>query len=119
MSRWTRFILAILVGVLAGLFYGWYVSPVEYVDTTLESLRVDYKSDYVLMVAEAFNVEKDPSMAARRLARLGPESPNELVREAILFAEDQGYTDADVALMRSLGSALEAISPPAVQGQAP
>lgn len=119
MSRWIRFFLAILVGVLAGLFYGWFINPVEYVDTTPDSMRIDYKSDYVLMVAEAFSVEKDPALAARRLVLLGPKSPDEITREAILFAESQGYTDADVALMRSLANALEAVIPSAVQGQAP
>lgn len=119
MSRWIRFLLAIFVGVMAGLFYGWFLSPVEYVDTAPDSMRIDYKSDYVLMVAEAFSVEKDPVSAARRLTQLGPKTPTEITREAIRFAESQGYTDADVALMRNLANALEAVSPPPVQEQAP
>ena len=119
MSRWIRFFLAILVGVLAGLLYGWFINPVKYVDTAPDSLKIDYKSDYVLMVAEAFSVEKDPVLAARRLTLLGPKSPADMAREAILFGESQGYPDADVALMRNLAVALEAVSPSAIQGQAP
>jgi len=119
MSRWIRFFLAIIVGIMAGLFYGWFLSPVKYVDTAPDSMRIDYKSDYVLMVAEAFTVEKDPVLAARRLMLLGPDAPADITREAIRFAESQGYTDADVALMRNLANALEAVSPAAVQEQAP
>ena len=111
MSRWIGFILAILLGAAAGMFYGWVVSPVKYVDTTPDSLRVDYKSDYVLMVAEAYSADRDLALAVQRLSALGSAIPSELVREAILFAESQGYTDADVALMRSLARDLETWSP--------
>jgi hypothetical protein len=118
MSRWIGFILAILLGAAAGMFYGWVVSPVKYVDTTPQTLRIDYKSDYVLMVAEAYSAEKDLARAVSRLASLGSDAPAEVVREAILFAESQGYTDVDVALMRSLARDLETWSP-SLQGQAP
>jgi hypothetical protein len=118
MGRWLGFLLAILVGAAAGMFYGWWINPVKYVDTTPSSLRIDYKSDYVLMVAEAYSVEGDPTQAVRRLALLGGQAPLDMVREAILFAEKQGYTDTDTALMRSLAAALEAWNP-AIQGSAP
>ncbi len=39
MSRWTLFILVLLLGLGLGLVYGWVVNPVSYQDTTLESLR--------------------------------------------------------------------------------
>ena len=118
MTRWFGFILAIIVGAAAGLFYVWKISPVEYVDTTPNTLRVDYKSDYVLMVAEAYNADKDLAQAVRRLSFLGTAQPREIVREAILFAESKGYTDADVSRMRSLGRDLESFTP-ALPGQSP
>jgi hypothetical protein len=118
MSRWIGFILAILVGAAAGMLYGWVISPVEYVDTTPQTLRVDYKSDYVLMVAEAYSTERDLAIAVTRLAALGSDMPAEIVRQAILFAESQGYTDADVALMRSLGRDLDTWNP-TLPGQTP
>lgn len=111
MSRWIRFLLAILFGGALGLAYGWYLNPVQYVDTTPDTLRVDYKSDYVLMAAEAYSADADLELAARRLAQLGDDPPLEIVRQAILFAERQGYTDADIALMRALDSALQAWIP--------
>lgn len=118
MSRWIGFILAILAGIAAGLFYGWRVNPVEYVDTTPDSLRVDYKSDYVLMVAEAYSVDNDLAQAVRRLTFLGNAPPSQSVREAILFAESHGYIDADIARMRRLGRDLDTFLP-ALQGQTP
>ena len=118
MSRWIRFALAITLGGIAGLAYGWRINPVKYVDTTPDTLRVDYKTDYVLMVAEAYSAEADLEAAARRLALLGGESPQEVVNQAILFAEREGYTDADVATMRKLLGDLQ-LYLPAAEGTAP
>jgi len=39
MARWIRFFLAIAVGIAGGLFYGWWVNPVEYVNTSPDTLR--------------------------------------------------------------------------------
>jgi hypothetical protein len=112
MSRWIRFFLAIAIGAAGGLFYGWVVNPVKYVDTTPDTLRIDYKSDYVLMVAESYSADNDLALAARRLALLGDTPPMDTVREAVLFAERQGYVDADVALMRRLLSDLQTWTTP-------
>ena len=111
MSRWFLFFLTIAFGILLGLLYGWIVDPVAYVDTTPDTLGRDYKSDYVLMVAEAYKAENDLGTALRRLALLGNRPPEDVVREAILFAESQGYSDQDVNLMRALSAALEAGAP--------
>lgn len=108
MGRWIRFFLAIGLGIFAGLAYGWWLNPVEYVDTTPDTLRVDFRSDYVLMVAEAYTLENDPAKAVYRLALLGEQPPVEIVREAIRFFENESYPDADIALVRSLASALSA-----------
>jgi len=118
MSRWLRFALAITLGIISGLVYGWRVNPVKYVETTLDSLRVDYKTDYVLMVAEAYSAEANLDTAVRRLALLGGDTPQESVNQAILFAERQGYTDADVNTMRKLLGDLQ-LYHPAVEGTAP
>ena len=110
MSRWIRFLLSILIGATGGLFYGWVISPVEYVDTTPDSLKIDFKSDYVLMVAEAYSVENDLPAAVQRLGLLGG-APEEIVRQAVLFAESEGFLDSDVALMKALQSALASWNP--------
>ena len=111
MARWIRFVLVILLGIAAGLFYGWVINPVNYVDTTPDSLRIDYQSDYVLMVAESYSAEGDLAMSVRRLALLGTTPPVDTVQQAIIFAEGQGYTDADVALMQALYLDLQSWKP--------
>jgi len=111
MSRWTKFLIAVILGAAGALFYGWVVNPVEYVDTAPDSLRFDYKTDYVLMVAEAYQVENSLGLAARRLALLGSDPPLETVTQAVNTATQIGYDLADLALMRSLAEALQTWNP--------
>jgi hypothetical protein len=106
MSRWTKFLIAVLIGVAAGLFYGWVVNPVEYVDIAPESLREDYKTDYVLMISEAYQVDHDPGQAVRRLALLGSSVPTDIVANALSYALQHEYASQDLALLQSLGEAL-------------
>lgn len=108
-GRWIRFLLAIGVGIGLGLVYGWIINPVTYVETTPDTLRVDYRADYVLMVAEAYANEQDLPAAVRRLALLGGEEPADTVAEAIQFARQQGYNASDLDRMGALDSALQAL----------
>jgi hypothetical protein len=117
MGRWIRFLIAILLGIVIGLIYGWVFNPVQYVDTAPDSLREDFRTDYVLMVAEAYQAEEDLSVAVRRLAMLGDAPAREIVRRALLFAEDVGYAESDLELMRTLEDDLQAWNP-AVGGSA-
>ncbi|HSB65353.1 MAG TPA: hypothetical protein VLD65_02175 [Anaerolineales bacterium] len=103
MSRWTKFLIAIVLGAAAGLFYGWVVNPVEYVDISPQSLRADYKSDFVLMVAESYQVDQDTGLAVKRLALLGTSAPTEIVAGALDYGLKHGYAAQDLSLLQSLG----------------
>jgi len=107
MSRWIRFLIAILVGISLGLVYGWWINPTEYVATSPESLKFDYKTDYVLMVAEAYKGEGNTLLAERRLGLLGNTPPLQMVYQAIVDAQKIGYQESDVQLMQTLMSALQ------------
>ena len=109
MSRWILFLITIALGFGAGLYYGWRINPVEYGNTTPDSLRLDYKADYVLMIAEAYQAEGDLDLAYNRLSLLGSQPPAEIVFSAIQFAAtiQPPYAEADLALMRRLGEDLQ------------
>lgn len=111
MSRWAIFLIVIALGAAAGLYYGWVINPVKYVDTTPDTLREDYKADYVLMVAEAYHAERDLGLAARRLALLGNVPPADTVARATLYAVQNGYSEADLALMQTLADDLQTWNP--------
>ena len=106
MSRFSKFLIAVILGAAAGLFYGWVVNPVEYVDIAPTSLRQDYKTDYVLMVAEAYQVDKDLGQAVRRLAELSSSTPSDIVSTALSYALQHDYGTQDLSLLQALGEAL-------------
>lgn len=111
MSRWIRFLIAIALGAAAGMYYGWVLNPVEYVDTAPDSLRIDYKTDFVLMVAEAYDADEDLSLAVRRLAMLGDRPPMDIVVEALMFAVENDYAQADLTLMQKFADDLQTYNP--------
>ncbi len=108
--HWIVIILALILGAGAGLAYGWFIDPVEFFDLTPDTLRADYKTDYVLMTAEAYRFEQDPGAAARRLAIFGVQSPSAIASEALDYARTNGFSDADIALLQELVTAMQAWS---------
>ena len=109
--RYLSFGVAIVLGLVLGAYYGLEISPVNLVDTTPDTLRIDYKTDYVLMVAEAFSYEEDANLAVRRLGVLGSNPPIEIIQEALVFAVDVGYSIEDLAQMAALEKALSTWNP--------
>jgi len=106
MPRWTRFLIAAVIGLAVGLAYGWLAAPVQYIDTTPDTLHPDYKTDYALMVAEAFRTEQDTDLAARRLAFLSSDPPAEIVATSIQTARTAGYSSSDLTLLENLQNAM-------------
>lgn len=110
MARWFRFFVILFLGGGIGLIYGWVINPVEYVDTSPGSLREDYKTDYVLMVAEVYQKEQDLDLALERLAFLGDAEPETYVDIALYFAVQSEYSSSDLRLLRFLGDGLSSSS---------
>src|SRR3989304_4467866 len=77
MSRTSAlpFVVFLAPGLAGGLYFGWVVSPVEYVDTAPFSLHQSYKDDYILMVAAAYSGDGDLDAARARLTALGFGAP--------------------------------------------
>ncbi len=107
--RFVFFALAILAGFAAGLSYGWLINPVpvegfaaQYPSTSLDTLQIDYRTDFVLMIAELYHAEEDLPLALARLAFLGDTPPLLIMTETITYAEDLRYANVDLQLMRRL-----------------
>jgi hypothetical protein len=105
------FLVAIILGLVGGMYYGWIVNPVKYVNTTPDSLRYDYKTDYVLMVAEVYQNEQNLTLAARRLSLMGSDSPGRLVQRSIASGREIGYPVQDLELLEQLSVDLQTWSP--------
>jgi uncharacterized protein YegP (UPF0339 family) len=77
------------------------VNPPGVKNTTLASLRADYKADYVLMVSEEYSTTLDLQNANELLKKVSPGEPIRAVREALIFGQQFGYSDVE---MRSLAN---------------
>ena len=105
-GRILWFLISILTGLALGLLYGWVVNPGVDIQAPASTLRADYRTDTVLMVAEIYASGNDATKAAEHLKLLGDEDPLYIVQQAILTAQDLNYPAADVTLLASLAQAL-------------
>ncbi len=113
--RWLFFILSIAAGVGLGLYYGWVINPIQYVNTSPSSLRADFRTDYTLMVAETYQHDHNIANAARQLANLGSQPPKESASAALIFAQQYQFNPADITLLQDLVLALQVGLPGASQ----
>ncbi len=99
-------LLGLALGLIIGLLYGWVIQPVEYVDTAPNALRQDFRSDYVLAIAEAYQVHQDLEQAQVHLGTLGPDPAANYVVDAIEYGVDQGMSQRDLETLNALAVAL-------------
>ena len=105
-NRVFWFSVSILIGIVAGLAFGWLVEPRRFAESAPSTLRSDYKADYALMVAEVFQKDKDLTLAISRLALLGNDLPVRTVQQAIITGSQLGYSRQDLQLLGKLSQAL-------------
>ena len=107
--RFIFFFLAILVGVGAGLAFGWMMMPPAAPrNAPLASLRADFKTDLVLMVAEEFQNDPDSMQALTQLDKLDESDPITLLGNSIQYAQAIGYPEEDLKLMQDLLNSMDA-----------
>ena len=104
------FVLAILLGLAGGLVFGWAIDPPQVANTTLDTLRADYQTDYVLMVAEAYPAESDFPAAMTLLKQLNGSNPVKSVQQALLSAQQLGYSEKELRVLAGLEMRLSANS---------
>jgi len=110
-SKWITILVTALVGIALGLAYGWVIAPVQYTDVPPNILREDYRADYVLMVAEAYQNEQSPEIAARRLAIFGSETPAQIVTLTLDYATNNNFTQNEIMLLQGLLTAMQTYQP--------
>ena len=106
--RMIGFVLSIILGTFAGLMYGWLIQPPAAKNTDLSSLRADYKTDYVLMVARAYPEPSDAQDALVYLKELDPVKPLGAVQSALLSAQQLGYSELDLKALAGLETRINA-----------
>jgi hypothetical protein len=96
----------LVIGVVLGLLYSWIISPIEYVDTTPNTLRPDYKDAYRLVIALAYQSTGDLARAQARLNLLGDEDPPLALAEQAQRHRGEGGTAEEAQALANLASIL-------------
>ena len=117
--RFFAGVLLLIAGIALGLTYGWVLDPLRLSDTTPASLRADYRTDYVLMVAESYHARQDSEVARRQLAVFGGRSPVAICGEALQDARRASYSANDLGLLQELQRAMQPLAPTSAPGASP
>ncbi len=60
-----------LIGIAFGFLVGWVIWPIEFSEADPTVLEETYQRDYTIMIAAAYELDQDLTLAKRRLASLG------------------------------------------------
>lgn len=111
MARRVIFAVVFVISLLGGLLFGWVIKPGMQMQNPISSLREDFKTDYVLMVAEVYNHDADLDAAAARLEVLDKSSPTRATLVATAFARKVGYSINDLDLLMALARDMQNLKP--------
>jgi len=92
--RHLLFVIAgIVVGLGLGLLLTWQLWPVQYYNTDPIDLRQEHKDDYVVMIAAAYDQDRDLGVASLRLGELGLEDAKQSVLGLFQRYGEAGYRE--------------------------
>ena len=115
LNRYIWFLLMIIIGAGIGLYYSWFIKPPDFVDAVFTNLRQDYKSDYILMVAEIYDMDHNRLEANHRIDAILDQNETKewLVQNAVKNAEGLGYDPVDLRKMNQLFEVVTGLKPTA------
>ena len=104
---WIALFIGLVLGLMTGLYYAWFVNPVTFVNIAPDQLSVEDQREYIQLIADAYLQEQDIGRARERLAVLGVRDVAELVSvqadSALLRGADTGQVRALSTLAEALG----------------
>lgn len=110
--KWIgRAVIGVLVGLALGFAIGWWLWPVQYTNTAPDVLRQDYRDDYVVMIATAYEVDGDLEQAREWLTLLDPDEPAAPVVELAQRLVEVGGGAEDIARLVRLAWAVGTLPP--------
>jgi hypothetical protein len=105
---WIALLIGLVIGIAGGLYYGWYLNPVDWVNIGPDKLNAEDQQEYILLVAEAYQQDQEIARASARLAALDTRDIAELVSlqadEALLRGDDPNEIRALTTLAEALGA---------------
>jgi len=99
-------VVIFLVGLAIGwLAIGYYLWPVQWVDTDPQDLRLSHKEAWILMVADSYSLNEDDEGARDRLQGFEESEVGEIISSLIARAEEEGDLPAAQRLRDLAGAA--------------
>ncbi len=111
MKRALFLLAGLLLGAGAGVGIGWGVLPPSTRHLTPADLRLDYRYEYVLLVAEDYAVEHDLQHATARLQAVAPQEGRAILGQAMAYHLTHRTTEAQLQALAELARALGATTP--------
>lgn len=106
MRNWLLFAIGFGIGVAGGLYYAWLGNPVEYIDTAPNSLRADFRADYLALIASAYASGGDLVRARARLALFPELDPSTELAELAQQRLATGLAESEASALAGLSNAL-------------
>lgn len=89
--------------------FGWtMMPPAAPINAPLGSLRADFRTDLVLMVAEDFQTDPNSMQALTQLDKLDEGDPITLLGDSVQYAQSIDYPAEDLKLMQDLLNSIDA-----------
>lgn len=121
-QRWLRsrgprisgaslFVIGLLIGLAAALYYAWIEEPVTFTQASPARLRASYRDEYILLVSQAYEANGDWDAAEERLAVLGTSDPGQLILEQMEKTLRDGRPSSELASLANLARQAGAVSP--------
>ncbi len=121
-QRWLRsrgprisgvslFVIGLLVGLAAALYYAWIEEPVTFTQASPARLRASYRNEYILLVSQAYEANGDWDVAKERLTALGVSDPGQLILEQMEKTLRDGRPSSELASLANLARQAGAVSP--------
>ncbi len=105
-SGWFPILIGIGLGLAGGLYYAWIVNPVEYTDTAPDSLRADFRADYLALIASAYAGTDDLVRARTRLALFSGLEPGTELAALAQQRLARGFGEVEAAALARLAADL-------------
>jgi len=100
-------IIGLLSGMGLGLWYGWEVDPLEYMDTDMAHLHEVHREGLLLMVSEAYALDGDLDAARARISLLSLPDPGNAVADLAERVIAQNWTHPYIHALVRMATAMD------------
>lgn len=104
-------LIALIIGVLLGLYLGWVQFPVEYIDSPASVLDQPYQDEYTVMIAAGYSADQDLTGALTRLRVLGVENVPTYVQEVTERYISNSQSVDEIRVLVTLAEGLGRLTP--------